>query len=381
MLRSMRAHHPRWLVTSALLAACSSDPATARDGALDSAADTAPLRDAGAEVQADLAPPYEPEFQERFDAILATLLATYWSADGDWQGDMQGDATAFAPRLLYTLGAGDPALWDRAAATARHELDLVKALAQTGELNMEAVIGFPALADCYAFEKDGECKLWLTAGTIAGHQLIDSNPEALLPFVFDMATVFGTGSYICLVAAEALGDESLLQKGLALIARADAEHWDEAQGLYSWSQVIDWPQATMMMALTRAYRATGEQKYLDRCERILAAMKDCCWDAAQGGYYGHWGKDVKGLSGNNNMLWALLDLYESTAQEQYLETARAIIRWILSEDLYSQQTGLLHHHWAAGTGATAGRADSFCTGCNFESLVNIHRYHQLMAVR
>jgi hypothetical protein len=366
---------------------CSSTGGSAADSVVvDSAVyeDAKPDRDAAADLVAavDTAPPYEPEFQQRFDTILAALLTHHWRDDGDWDGDMQGDATAFAPMLLYQLGEKDATLWDKAAATARHELTLIKELAATFELNMDAVIGFPALAACFVHERDAECKLWLTAGTYAGAQLIEEQPEDFLPFVFDMATVFGTGATMCLMSAEALGgDQALVDKGLALIARADAEYWDDDEGLYTWSQVIDWPQATMMMALTRAYRITGDQKYLNRCERILESMSACCWDDAAGGYFGHWGQALKGLSGNNNMAWALLDLYESTGDEKHLDVAREIIAWTLSDDLFMPDTELLAHHWESNSGANPGPADYFCTGCNFATLVNIHRYHQLMAAR
>jgi hypothetical protein len=362
---------------ASMLLGCSSDSGATLDAeagahAADGAVDGPPA--------ADGPPEYAPEFEERFDAILATLLE-HWHDSGDWEGDMQGDATAFAPALLYRLGKEDPDLWDKAAVTARYEVGLIQELAQTRELNMDAVVGFPALGDCYRFEEAAGCGLWLAAGTVAGHQVISERPEDLLPYVFDMATVFGTGATMCLDAAEVLQDESLQDKGLELIARADADYWDEEQGLYSWSQVIDWPQATMMMALTRAYRITGEQKYLDRCERILASMNACCWDDAAAGYFGHWGQHIKGLSGNNGMILALLDLYESTGDTTYLDRAQVIIRWVLSEDLYSADTGLLQHHWESPSGDQPGRADYYCTGCNFATLVNVHRYHRLQRER
>ena len=81
------------------------------------------------------------------------------------------------------------------------------------------------------------------------------------------------------------------------------------------------------------------------------------------------------------MVWALLDLYESTSDTKHLDRAREIIAWTLSDDLFMPENNLLAHHWEADSGTRPGRADYFCTGCNFATLVNIHRYHELMAAR
>lgn len=369
-------------IASLQLLACSEQPSTL--------VPDAPLavREAGVDqrvvdqrVEPDQPPPPPPMFAEPFETILQRLLADFWSADGDWQGDMQGDATAFAPALLFALGLerGDADLTARAVTTVKHEIELVEQLIQTTELTQGALIGFPALADGHTHGADSRCETLLSLGLIAGHSIITTKPETILPYLFDLATVYGTGSYMSFIGYEALGVEVLKDKGLDLIARADAECWDEEQGLYSWTEVPDWPQATMMLALTRAYRATGDAALLTRCERILQSMKGCCWDEEQGGYFGHWGQEKKGLSGNNNMTWALLELYDLTGQAEYLQTAQRILEWILTADIYAADEGLLYHHWEDTTGEHPGRADYYCTGCNFSTLLNIHRFNELRA--
>jgi len=129
-----------------------------------------------------------------------------------------------------------------------------------------------------------------------------------------------------------------------------------------------------MMALIQAYRATGNRAYLDRARIVLDTMNRLCRDACRGGYYGHPDLDTKGLSGNNNMAWVLLDLHEATGDGKYLEEAHAVMEWVLSNDLYDSSKGIIYHHYTKN----GGRAGYSCTGCNFHTLTCIYRYNELL---
>ena len=325
--------------------------------------------------------PFEPLFTEEFDAILARLRADFWSEDGDWVGDMQGDATAFAPTVLYPIGEEreDAELIAMATATVDHEVSLVMDLVASGVLSMDAVIGAPALAEGYRHTGDDAYRFAFLAGTTVGYELISTQPEQFLPFVFDLATVYGTGAYLCLSAAELSGEAQYMDMALDLIAQANDEVWDDDAGMYEWTQVADWPQATMAMSLATAYRLTGEPAHLARAERVLAGMEACCWDADRGGWWAAEDIPGKGLSGNNNMAWALLDMAAATGEAAYLERTRETLAWMLTEDLYSAGERTLYHHWYDEGTPDPGRADTFCTGCNFQALCNIHRFNRLSA--
>jgi len=315
-------------------------------------------------------PPYVPVFQVESQALLDHLVADFWSPDGNWEGDMQGDATAFAPYILYA--SGKARLEEKATATVDYEVTIAAAVATTGVLSMEAVVGAPALAD--GFRNTGKTlyRAAFLLGARQGYAMIAANPEEFAVYVGQLATVYGTGAYLSLVAHEISGEQQDLDHALDLIARADATEWDDARGVYRYASGMDWAQATMIMALAKAYVATKDETHLTHATRALAGMDAGAWDAASGGYYLNEGKAGKTLSGNNNMVWAMLDLYEATGDATYLTKAKAVLEWVFSKDLYSPVEPMLFHDWTP-----AGRSDFYCTGCNFETLCNVHRLNAL----
>jgi hypothetical protein len=318
-------------------------------------------------------------FRDEFRTILDNLITSYWDPSGNWQGDIQGDATFFASMLLYALGdeTDDISLTGLADQSAAYEASLVKRFFYYPVVHMDLVMGFPALAQRYLHTGEKSYRFVFLSGVRSGNIMISLMPGTFVSFVHDYVTLYATTSCLCFLAYEV--SESSLQKtmfrnkGLAWIEKANSRYWDKEAGLYEYSQIMDWPQSTMMMALAAAYRVTGDDRYLDRCLEVLSAMDELCWDSARGGYYGHPDLRTKGLSGNNNMVWVLLDLYELTGEKRYLERAGDSLEWILSEDLYNPAERIIYHHWDN----TGGRADYFCTGCNFQTLYNIYRFNLL----
>jgi len=128
----------------------------------------------------------------------------------------------------------------------------------------------------------------------------------------------------------------------------------------------------MMMAYIEAYRTTSNRAHLEKALLILESFDRHYLDKVTGSYWGHHKSDIKGLSGNNNMAWVLLDLYEATGQELYLEKAGKVISYIVSPDIYDNEQGILCHHFEK----TEGRASYACTGCNFHFLYIIFRYNR-----
>ena len=74
------------------------------------------------------------------------------------------------------------------------------------------------------------------------------------------------------------------------------------------------------------------------------------------------------------MVWALLDLYEATGDAALLTKAKEVLTWMFTADLHSPEEHLLFDHWTP-----TGRSGYFCTGCNFETLCNVHRLNTLAA--
>lgn len=315
-------------------------------------------------------PPYVPVFQAESQALLDHLVADFWSPDGNWEGDMQGDATAFAPYILYASGRAR--LEEKATATVDYEVKIAAAVATTGVLSMEAVVGAPALADGFRNTNKTLYRAAFLLGARQGYAMIAANPEEFAVYIGELATVYGTGAYLSLVAHEISGEQQDLDHALDLISRANATEWDDARGVYRATSGMDWAQATMIMALAKAYVATKDETHLTHATRALAGMDAGAWDAVSGGYHVNEAKEGKTLSGNNNMVWAVLDLYEATGDAAYLAKAKAVLAWVFSADLYSPAEPMLFHDWTP-----AGRSDFFCTGCNFETLCNVHRLNVL----
>ncbi len=314
-------------------------------------------------------------FREQFTAILTRLIDSSWDESGNWKGDLQGDATVFAPMILYALGrdSGSRELTAMADKTVAYEAGLVKRCLVWPVPSMNMVIGFPALVQPYLQTGDPRYLSMFFSGVRIGSACISLFPGFFTPFVRDKASAFGLIGYMNLTAAQASGDntqkDAFIHKGISLIEKANSRCWDEGESLYRYSSLMDWPQQTMMMALIKAYGVTGDKKYLDQALLVFDTLDRRCRDTIRGGYSGHPDPDTKGLSGNNNMAWILLDLHEATGDKRYLEEAESLLGWILSEDLYDREKGLVCHHYTK----QSGRADYYCTGCNFNTLTCIYR--------
>ena len=257
-----------------------------------------------------------PEFEEEFNLVLFNLLNTAWDDSGNWRGDLQGDATVFASLLLFELGAEleRSDLTDLARRTVDYEVRLIRRVWPS----MEMVVGFPALVGGSIHVGDPEYARLLQLGCQGGYLLVSAGPGLLEGMLGDRVTLLGSVAHTCLRSARVLDDDSLARKGLELIREAE-NFRDAATGIYRSAAVKDWPQAVMVMALAEAWRVTAEDEYLQRAEAVMTAASGSLSDQQAGGYFGHPDLQTKGLSGNNNFVWALLDLYELTGRQIYVD--------------------------------------------------------------
>lgn len=314
---------------------------------------------------------YGDEFRE----ILNNLVYNYWDESGDWRGDLEGDATAFAPLVLFQLyeaGWGNQ-YYDMALKTVEYEVSLAEELLNKGILAsldtiMKGVVGGPALVYGYEFTRKEEYIHLAKTGFRIGKSLLKSFPDLANYFLLSPVVGYGTLIYMGFEIYELTGEEEVRTDCVEMIWECDGRYYDD-DGYYT--PLTDWGEAVMMMALSKAYIITGEVSYLDRAEEVYATSITALWDSVNDGFFSDSSHRYKNLSGNNNFVWGLLEMYRATGKEEYLEMAERTIDYIL-RDLY--ENGIAYHHWEEGV----GRADYFCTGCNFELLANILTLNNLL---
>ena len=330
--------------------------------------------------------PSKPLYNTMFREILDNLLDNYWVGNGDWTEDAQGDDVAFGPWLLYSLGRdqGIETFSNMATQTVDYEVRQLedffdgafwdwRDIPGTFMTVMKTVLGGPALIDGYKYTSNPAYREWLDTGLDLVNDIAIQFPELFVPFVFDPVVVLGVAADMDLDTYEVIPEKKYLDAARKALQVADNRFWHEEEGYYG-KELWDWPEASMLMALSAAYRFTSEPHYQERAETLLATVQNNLWDheSETGGYFGH-DRVVMGskaLSGNNIFTRAFLDLYENTEDPVYLQQAMATLDFLESV-LYADR--MLWHHWTPGE----GRADTFCTGCNLMTLGNIYRLNKL----
>ena len=311
---------------------------------------------------------------QQFDDLVGILWDEYWSEDGNWRGDMMGDATAFAPELFFPMAheTGCQELHELSVSTVEYELTLVSGFINGGANAMETVVGAPSLITGYQWTQNRQYRFMSHAGLLALASQILNDPEAF-SFFFEPVVALGSTAYYILVHVDVSGDEALVLKALEALELADQTYWDEENGVYS--ELWDWSQALMIMALSRAYRQTGDTGYLGRAERLATTVLEQMWDETRGGFWASHKDEQrgKGLSGQAFMARAFIELYLATCEQIYLDVAGDTIEFSFGPDLYVD--GLMRHDWTPDQGASA----SVCIGCNFFVLSNLWIYDHLIS--
>lgn len=330
-----------------------------------------------------------------FSPILTKLNSEYWRETGDWEGDMMKDAPSFAPRVLYKTG--DVELKGKADRTVEHLIGLVDELVEQLKTNptdteklkqliYPVAMGHIGLIDGYHYyggnSQETKTKLEVySQGTVLLSALalifvepaeIDKNLPEKFPFNRIQAHSFTADA--CFQLGEITGNQVWDYLGTYLTDRMLDQFWTEEEhyGKY-FSQVPsemqppkEWDQGYSLTALSEAFKFTKDQKYLEVGRQIVDTSLRHLEDKERGGFVKDPLSQDKYLSGNCAMLrgmnsWASIDSLEPARISQ--ATAKTIS--FLEKDLYRE--GLLYHHW----NPQGGRADYFCTGCNFFALSGI----------
>jgi hypothetical protein len=329
----------------------------------------------GTEDQIDIA------HRANFDTILNRLLSDFWQENGDWVGDMMGDATTFAAPTLFRLGCmeGNTDYIAKAIATVDwgHSLLIENLPAILGgeipPMFMETVYGAPALIDGYYYTDNEAYRSTIGLALSAAHQLIRADPDFLNPAFSSPVVGWGTLVYTSVYYSRVTGDVSMAEEARVTLDGAIARWWDEESGHFIAPVLVDWSQAAMLEALSSVYGYNGEESYRDKAtilgQWVLANLKD----QETGGFFNGDKFPAKMLSGNTFIAEGFLALYSATGDTQWLDEVEGILAYLLSEQIYDPTEALCAHHYIPGI----GRADSFCTGCNFWFLHNLLRYSEL----
>jgi len=330
-----------------------------------------------------------------FDPILTRLTNEYWRESGNWEGDMMEDAPSFAPRVLYKLGNAEAGT--KADRTVEYEVDLAdKVLEQLKtdpndteklkQLIYPVAMGHASLMDGfrnYGGDKQ-EIKTKLEVYSQGGVFLsalalifvdpaeIDKNLPEGFPFNRIQAHAFTADA--CFQLGEITRNQAWSCLGTYLTDRMVEQFYTE-NGQYGGYLTLkpsegkppeDWNQGYSLVPLAEAFKFTNDQKYLEKGRQIVDTSLRHLEDKQRGGFATAPLSQSKHLSGNCAMLrgmksWASLGSSESARVGAAITGTLSF----LQKDLYND--GLLYHHWSA----QAGRADYFCTGCNFFALSGI----------
>lgn len=330
-----------------------------------------------------------------FDPILTKLTNEYWRESGNWEGDMMEDAPSFAPRVLYKLGEAETRV--KADKTVEYEVGLVDKVVEQlktdpddteklKQLIYPVAMGHAGLIDGFRNYSGGneEIKTKLEVYSQGGILLsalaliyvdpaeIDKNLPQGFPFNRIQAHAFTADA--CFQLGEITRNRVWSCLGTYLIDKMVEQFYTESSQYGGYLTLNpsegkppeDWDQGYSLIPLAEAYKFTNDQNYLKIGRQIVNTSLQHLEDKQGGGFATAPFSQSKYLSGNCAMLRGL-NTWASIGSSESARVGSAITGTLafLEKDLYHD--GLLYHHWSA----QAGRADYFCTGCNFFALSDI----------
>jgi hypothetical protein len=340
----------------------------------------------GDNAPAPVQPPVPVPYEDLFNAVLDYHLAYVpVLPDGNTIGDF-GDSTAYGPAALFTL--------DHQTGRYDHQ-SLAGLMAGREALLLQGLDWLPNIVEVYignvgtfkSFEFTGEAVYRQTA-----EQFLDlfNNLLAAIPdliFLIDgipygPTTIVGGVAMYNLQYAFSIGDTprtgEYTDRGLELIRRVDRQTWDPDLGFYRYSinneHCSAYPNSIMILALCRAYQATGDAGFLDRARSIAEIVEERLLERSTGGYLGAEDSETAymALSNNNYLIQSLLFLAEITGDPVYLARVDRALTFV-QDFLCEPAEGICYHDLRLHH-----RMDWFCSGCNWQLLYNILEYRRLL---
>lgn len=331
-------------------------------------------------------PPGPPAaFAGLFDAVLGyTVDHVPLLDDGGTIGDF-GDSTAYGPATLFALETRGTT--SRYAARARRMAGRHRRLIEENlwlAYPQEFYIG--VIGAFLAYETTGEevYRESVEWSLDLLNDLLDLAGE--LVFIIEEVpygptTIIGGVAMYNLQYAVSIGETprtaEYVAHGLSLIDWIDERAYEAGEGYYRYARFQDrlsaYPNAIMITALARAYRLTGEPRYLERARVVAETVERRLLAGSQGGYVGYEDRTDRytALSNNNYLIQALLFLAEVSGDPVYLDRANQAIAFV-REHLCEPEEGICYHDLRLDH-----RMDWFCPGCGWQLLYNILEYRRL----
>ena len=355
------------------------------------------------------------EYGDLFDAVLNNMLDNYvWQLDdqgnpivGNWDKDEMYDSTLFAPDILYRL-ARDPDYGDEADRarvrlladqTVDFEMDkLGQYLLGDDSVMLEAFAGAPCLIDAFRETRRPTYNMVLTAALAIVQGILAEEPNFLGDYM-GYVCAHGLIAFYALYFAdvEGLMTGYVAQGiGLQVLDASVQKYWDPVEERF-WPIYNGYEYAWTLMGLAYAYGTTGDVEFKYMADAVIAEMDTNLWDdeTGDGGYWeyadymykpelGRWKK----LSTHERTARAMLHWYEFTGDPDYLDQARKMLDYVeghlCTEDCYQPGETICYHHWTEVSGLPHLISDPddpgydpyyenpFCTGCNFNLLIDIY---------
>jgi len=365
-------------------------------GAVVTAAELAASRLPGVKAQAPDSEKYKSaergEIPVFFNPVLERLNRDFWLEEGNdrWMGDMMHDAPSFAPFILYRLGEeqNNQQYVDRANRTVEQEVSQIdQVLEQFREdPNDEEAIKeklYPALMghmglieglENYGGSDISKEKLEVYAQggvLLANLALILGDPEEidkLMPPGFNRVQAFSFTADANFQLTKITGNPLWNNLGVYLADQMVDQFWTENDygGYFSLNPDENlppgaWDQGYSLVALAGAYAASGEAGYLDKKRAALQTTLTHLGDSERGGFFNSPDGFSKHLSANAAVAKGLIRWEQLDDDSSHKNEIKQTFDFFQNDLL---ENNLLWHHWDKDS----GRADYFCTGCNFFAL-------------
>lgn len=331
-----------------------------------------------------------------FDPIFLRLNRDFWNESGDWLSDIH-DATSFASFILYKIGQEwrNQEYINRANKTVEWEVQLVDQVLeqirqdpndrQAIKLRLyPASIGHLALIEGLEnYSGSDKIKEKLTLYSqggilLANLALILGDPEEIdenMPSGFNRIQAFAFIADADFQLARITQNPLFSYLGVFLTDQTIKQFWVENN--YGGHFTLDpaenlppkaWDQGYTLVALSGAYATSGKSVYLDKKRATVQTTLAHLRDSERGGFFNHPDKFSKHLSANAAVLKGLIRWRQLDSSSSHNDEIQQTFGFF-QNDLFSQD--LLWHHW----NKDQGRANWFCTGCNFFALDDIYEYY------
>ena len=343
--------------------------------------------------QPDIAPDeVSLKYQGMFEAVEGYVNDPERFVEGRWQ-EHWGDGALFGP--LYDLSMwrahGTQSHYDRAIEA----LEVNRALVEEAAPNlMNHLDNFETLSmSLLSIVKAGEYLDDPSAyGDAAAEMMVgvESVSQLFNDYIELDAGEFATSVYgpTAMTAAVATlhvelalnypeQDQALhIRRAGEILDRIHDKVWDEQMRVYRFApgdtRLMLYPNATVMLALARAYELTGESRYLERFEATfqgIQGLKDPDGDHYHSPYsaesMGAEAEDYTTHSSQNYLMLGLLSAYQATGEVAYLVEIDTLLGFLESRLLVGEQ---IMHHWMNGRAANEEDRYDYCLGCNMQTL-------------